>query len=148
MMKKLLAIIFINLILIMMLFTFSGCGSNVNKEENVNNTNESNQSDGEETLADDDNQLYFKVLENEIKYVNEDNNETLFKTYMENYKENSLVEQCISRLEIEIRLAALLYFYIGLNEKEISKLLRISEHETKKKIDKARTELNSILFNE
>ncbi len=89
MMKKLLAIIFINLILIMMLFTFSGCGSNVNKEENVNNTNESNQSDGEETLADDDNQLYFKVLENEIKYVNEDNNETLFKTYMENYKENS-----------------------------------------------------------
>lgn len=69
-------------------------------------------------------------------------------TSYENYKENSLVEQCISRLEIEIRLAALLYFYIGLNEKEISKLLRISEHETKKKIEKARTELNSILFNE
>ena len=65
-----------------MLFTFSGCGSNVNKEENVNNTNESNQSDGEETLANNDNQLYFKVLENEIKYVNEDNKETLFKTYM------------------------------------------------------------------
>ena len=42
-----------------------------------------------EEIREDKLILYFKVLENEIKYVNEDNNETLFKTYMENYKENS-----------------------------------------------------------
>ena len=67
-------------------------------------------------------------------------------TSYEDYKKNSLVEQCISKLEIELRLTALLYFYIGIPTHEISKLLRISEHEVHKRIEKSRTALDNILF--
>ncbi len=67
-------------------------------------------------------------------------------TSYEDYKQNSLVEQCISKLEVELRLTALLYFYIGISVKEIARLLRISEHEVNKRIEKSRTDLNNILF--
>lgn len=66
-------------------------------------------------------------------------------TPYEKYKENSIVEQCISRLEVDIRLCALFYFYVGLNIKDIAKLLRISESEASKKIERAREELSEIL---
>ena len=67
-------------------------------------------------------------------------------TSYEDYKKNSLVEQCISKLEVELRLTALLYFYIGIPTYEISKLLRISENEVRKRIEKSRTALENILF--
>jgi RNA polymerase sigma-70 factor (ECF subfamily) len=66
-------------------------------------------------------------------------------TSYEEYKENSIVEQCISKLEVELRLPALLYFYIHLSIKDIAKLVRISENETNKRIEKARESLYEII---
>ena len=51
----------------------------MNKNEQIN----------AQDVAQEDDDIYFKVLKNEIKYVNEDNKETLFKEYMENYKEST-----------------------------------------------------------
>lgn len=86
--KNLLKIIFINLILFVLLFIFSGCENKVSKEEHLN-VNENVQTENQNNQQENADDEYFKVLRNEIKYVNEDNKETLFKTYMENYKESS-----------------------------------------------------------
>jgi RNA polymerase sigma-70 factor (ECF subfamily) len=66
-------------------------------------------------------------------------------TSYEDYKENSIVEQCISKLEVDLRLPALLYFYIHLSSKDIAKLVRISENDTNKRIEKARESLYEIV---
>lgn len=87
--SKLLKIIFINLALIGILLIFSGCENKVSKEEHVNNITKNEQTENQNNQQENVDDAYFKVLKNEIKYINEDNKETLFKTYMENYKESS-----------------------------------------------------------
>lgn len=66
-------------------------------------------------------------------------------TSYEEYKKNSIIEQCISMIDVELRLPALFYFYIHLSEKDIARLLRISEQEVIKRIDKARDDLYDLI---
>ena len=49
-------------------------------------------------------------------------------------------------IDVELRLPALFYFYIHLSEKDIARLLRISEQEVIKRIDKARDDLYDLIL--
>lgn len=72
------------------LFVLSGCVNNSDKEENkVDNNVVSEQTEETNEKQESVDDLYFKVLNNEIKYINENNEETLFSEYMENYKDSS-----------------------------------------------------------
>lgn len=97
--SKILSVILVTIILFCTLFLLSGCGDNSSKEENKvenNNTvseqteeqteNQTEEQNKQQESADD---LYFKVLKNEIKYISESSKQTLFSEYMENYKESS-----------------------------------------------------------
>lgn len=87
-MKKCLTL---TIMIAIIMFLLSGCGDNSTKEEkkvdNNNVVSEQTESKNEKQESEDD--LYFKVLKDEIKYINESNKETLFSEYMENYKENN-----------------------------------------------------------
>lgn len=83
--KKLLVILFVVLVVGVGLFVFRNF---INKPDNAENK-VSNLADNQESSKEDEDQIYFKVLKNEIKYVAEDNTEKLFKECMENYKEDT-----------------------------------------------------------
>lgn len=81
----------ITIIIAVMIFLLTGCKDNATKEKNnpENNdiVNEQIENTNKQQESTDD--LYFKVLKNEIKYINESKKETLFSQSMENYKESS-----------------------------------------------------------
>ena len=83
--KKLLIILLVVLVVGVGLFVFRNF---TNKPDNAENK-VSNLANNQENLKEDEDQIYFKVLKNEIKYVAEDNTEKLFKECMENYKEDT-----------------------------------------------------------
>ena len=83
--KKLLIILLVVLVVGVGLFVFRNF---TNKPDNAENK-VSNLANNQENLKEDEDQIYFKVLKNEIKYVAEDNTEKLFKECMKNYKEDT-----------------------------------------------------------
>lgn len=83
--KKLLIILLVVLVVGVGLFVFRNF---INKPDNTEKE-VSNLANNQENLKEDEDQIYFKVLKNEIKYVAEDNTEKLFKECMENYKEDT-----------------------------------------------------------
>lgn len=83
--KKLLIILLVVLVVGVGLFVFRNF---TNKPDNTEKKL-SNLANNQENSKEDEDQIYFKVLKNEIKYVAEDNTEKLFKECMENYKEDT-----------------------------------------------------------
>ncbi len=85
--KRIISVLLIMLMLIVMLFTLSGCGNDNPKEKSKDDESEqaTNNEDKKETAKD----LYFKVLNNEIKYINEQNDEVFFSEYMKNLENTS-----------------------------------------------------------
>ena len=86
--KKILITLIVVLVLAVIIFFASKFMNMKDTQEDQKNMNENEQIDDQDVAQEDDD-IYFKVLKNEIKYVNEDNKETLFKEYMENYKEST-----------------------------------------------------------
>ena len=86
--KKILITLIVVLVLAVIIFFASKFMNMKDTQKDQKNMNENEQIDDQDVAQEDDD-IYFKVLKNEIKYVNEDNKETLFKEYMENYKEST-----------------------------------------------------------
>lgn len=88
--KKILTGMLVVIMLFGTLFVLSGCGDNSNEEEkNVNNNAVNEQIEDKNEQQENVDELYLKVLKNEIKYINENNKETLFSEYMENHKDST-----------------------------------------------------------
>lgn len=91
--SKILNIVLVALILFGALFLLSGCGED-NSEDKENKKNKARKTeqnvnieqskDVDKEQSEDD--LYFKVLNNEVKYINESNEEMLFSEYMKAYE--------------------------------------------------------------
>lgn len=81
--NKLLSLALAVLMLFGMLFFLTGCGQNDSEEENET---EKTTNTGKKESAED---LYFKVLNNEIKYISEENKEMLFSEYMKTFENTS-----------------------------------------------------------
>ena len=86
--KKILITLIVVLVLAVIIFLASKFMNVKDTQEDQKNMNKNEQINAQDVAQEDDD-IYFKVLKNEIKYVNEDNKETLFKEYMENYKEST-----------------------------------------------------------
>jgi len=63
------------------------------------------------------------------------------------YRRSSVVEEYITSIEEEFRPTALLYYYANLSVSEISKILKISESDIRKKIDTVRIKIYEIIKN-
>ena len=81
--KKILITLIVVLVLAVIIFLASKFMNVKDTQEDQKNMNKNEQINAQDVAQEDDD-IYFKVLKNEIKYVNEDNKETLFKEYMEN----------------------------------------------------------------
>lgn len=81
------------LILLLSLVTFCGCGdddSSDDEEENIENiSNLKNHTEKQIVENKNEDDLYFKVLNNKLSYVNENNEKTLFSEYMKNFEGNT-----------------------------------------------------------
>jgi RNA polymerase sigma factor (sigma-70 family) len=55
--------------------------------------------------------------------------------------EKNYIRQCISRLSPDLKEAVVLYYYIGLNQKEISKILNVSQKAVEGRIYRAKQKL-------
>ena len=86
--KKILITLIVVLVLAVIIFFASKFMNVKDTQKDQKNMNKNEQINAQDVAQEDDD-IYFKVLKNEIKYVNEDNKETLFKEYMENYKEST-----------------------------------------------------------
>lgn len=78
--NKVISVLLVMIMLIGILFTLSGCGNNDLEEENGDNESEQTTDTGKSKENAGD--LYFKVLNNKIKYTNEQNEEMFFSEYM------------------------------------------------------------------
>ncbi len=102
--SKFLSILIVTTMLCGMLFILAGCG-----QENSNNSNEdlalNNQTTGskevQEQNKDEENpdDIYFKVLKNEISYVDESNAKTYFKNYLDAYNTSQSVKYALFDLD-------------------------------------------------
>ena len=80
--KKILITLIVVLVLAVIIFFASKFMNVKDTQKDQKNMNKNEQINAQDVAQEDDD-IYFKVLKNEIKYVNEDNKETLFKEYME-----------------------------------------------------------------
>lgn len=63
------------------------------------------------------------------------------------YRRNSVVEEYITSIEPEFRIPALLYFYANLSIPEIAKVLKDSEFQISRIIDKSRIKIYEMIKN-
>lgn len=87
--KKLIVIVLIVLILTVIIYFASKLVNDEDDQGTSKNMNENVQASDQDVAKENDDDIYFKVLKNDVKYVDEDNKEILFKDYLENYKESS-----------------------------------------------------------
>ena len=99
-MKKCLTL---SLMLTIMIFILGGCGAKSSVEENDKNetegVNEQIIEISEQQNNNDD--IYFKVLNNEEKYINEKNSETLFSEYMEQYQDRDTAKVSYALFDLD-----------------------------------------------
>lgn len=93
--NKILSVVLVVLMLFGMLFFLTGCGED-NSDEEIK-TDETTDTGKKESAED----LYFKVLNNEIKYINEDNNEILFSEYMKMHESSNDIRIEYSLLDLD-----------------------------------------------
>lgn len=74
--------------------------------------------------------------------------EDKYKVEYRTYRDNSQVEEYITSLRKEIRCVAMLYFYDGLDEKQIANILKMSEKNVTEIVEEARTKLYEMISNE
>lgn len=60
---------------------------------------------------------------------------------LEDIDEKNYIRQCISALPEEMKKAVILYYYVGLSQKEIAQVLRVSEKAVEGKIYRAKQKL-------
>ena len=65
----------------------------------------------------------------------------------QSYRKSSVVEEYITSIEPEFRVAALLYFYANLSISEIAKVLKDSEYQISKIIEKSRIKIYEMIKN-
>ena len=65
----------------------------------------------------------------------------------QSYRRNSVVEEYITSIEPEFRVPALLYFYANLSIPEIAKVLKDSEFQISRIIDKSRIKIYEMIKN-
>lgn len=121
--NKILSVALAVLMLFGMLFFLTGCGEEQPDEEEKTDKTEQTVDTRKKEKAED---LYMKVLNNEIKYINEDNKEILFSEYMKMHEgsndiriEYSLVDlDNDSENEMVISIKSYDGFYLILNNED------------------------------
>lgn len=89
--KKVIAIIVVLVVLALVVtaFVWMKFGNKADVDETVKIKEDTTSEKNVPEESKEDEELYFKVLNNEVKFVNEDNKELFFKEYMQVYKEST-----------------------------------------------------------
>ena len=84
-----------------------------------------------------------------LSYLN-DKIEANFETdsYYDNYKEESVVEVVLEKIDPELKLITVLYYYDEISVKEIAQMLNIPEGTVKSRLSRARDKIYAILKEE
>lgn len=92
--------------------------------------------------------LYLKKSRNKkwMDYLKDDDNSKAIE--YRSYRSKSITEECLTSLTKELRLISVLYYYDGLDERQIAKILKKSSRDVEKIIDEARIKLFEIISDE
>lgn len=84
-----------------------------------------------------------------LSYLN-DKIEANFQTdsYYDKYKEDSIVENVLEKIEPDLKLITVLYYYDEVSVREISEMLNIPEGTVKSRLSRARDKIYAILKEE
>lgn len=80
-----------------------------------------------------------------ISYINQKMEVSENASYYDIYKDESLLENVLSKIESDLKLVTVLYYYDEFSIKEISEMLNIPEGTVKSRLSRARDKVYSIL---